>query len=139
MGLFFDRVSRDTPVTPGRKSQCDLWGVKDNVLQIYELKLKDNKPVGIISELFFYVNVAQDLLTERIHYEDKALKSARSGKDLYAAIKNRKITNVEGIFLATNLHPLLEAQKDSIINMLTQNRRGISFNVKQTSDWVANH
>ncbi len=139
MGLFFKEKAKKNARTPNNQSKCDLWSIKDNLWTIYELKTSNNKPVGIISELFFYVNVAKDLIEKRVTFEDKALKSPRSGKELYTKILANKITDIKGVFLATTLHPLFEKQKQEIIKMLSNNKRGILFDVKPVSDWMPNY
>ena len=59
VGLFLGKVKDDNQIFTGGASAIDLWTLKDNVLQVIELKA-DNPMVGIITEIFFYSNYMYD-------------------------------------------------------------------------------
>lgn len=65
VGLFDGKVSgeKGKAIFTGQASAIDLWGVdaQRRVLSVFELKLGNNRKVGIISELFFYAMVMRDL------------------------------------------------------------------------------
>lgn len=122
VGLFDGKVSRETHYTTGYKSAIDIWAIKGNCLSIFELKKADNKLLGIISELMFYTNVLDDILSHRIMYEhnastQKAIKNdIRGFKMFYEAYSTGKIKSIESVFLADNLHPLISNELIDFIN-----------------------
>ncbi len=62
VGLFADKVSKTSAIFPRGKSAVDLIVLEaDASLHIVELKLRDNRKVGAVSELFFYTCVLDDL------------------------------------------------------------------------------
>ena len=51
----------DSNLFPGSKSAIDIWGItQDNILKMIELKY-NNDMIGIISELFCYCNIMNDI------------------------------------------------------------------------------
>jgi len=119
VGLFLDEVTDDNQIFTGGASAIDLWTLKDNVLQVIELKA-DNPMVGIITEIFFYSNYMYDLMNKK---EDKDVFSLTRPKNKQGDGKNRgydvicekaaknksegKITKIEGFMLANDYHPLI--------------------------------
>jgi len=62
VGVFEGKVSRATTIFPRAKSAIDLVATDSaDHFWVIELKLKDNRKVGAVSELFFYAMVLQDL------------------------------------------------------------------------------
>ena len=122
VGVFKDRVSKDTYVFTGGKSAIDLWGIKDKDLYIFELKY-NNKKVGIISETLFYLWVMEDvMLTKRMKYEDKAKNNdIRQFQKFYSSIG--KISNIHAVFLIDSLHPLIDEKVIEIINRENMEQR----------------
>lgn len=104
VGVFEGKVDGTKQIM--NSGAIDLWGIDKDVLNIYELKIEKNKRVGIITELFFYVNIMNDLMKHRIHYVEKDYEDIRSFKVLYEAYKNKSINKINGIFLTPSLHPL---------------------------------
>jgi hypothetical protein len=99
VGLFKGRVARGNEIFTRGKSAIDLWGVnKENDLLIFELKAGNNARVGIISELFFYVCVMQELKNGRFKYEGSGSSS------ILEIAKTRKII---AYLLAPKLHCLI--------------------------------
>ena len=72
VGIFHEKVSETTHYTTGGKSAIDIWAIKDDCLSIFELKKPVNKLLGIISELMFYTNILDDILSHRIMYEEES-------------------------------------------------------------------
>ncbi len=122
VGIFEGKVSRNTHYTTGGKSAIDIWAIKNKCLTVFELKKKDNKPLGIISELMFYTNVFDDIMAHRIMYEpSKNTKYAvdqnvRGFSKFYEAYANGTIKRIEAIFLADNLHSLISKNLIDFIN-----------------------
>lgn len=97
----------------GGNSAIDLWGIDiDGYLKVFELKYidgiktKKNIKIGIISELFLYVNIMRDIVLGKIGAPNAKLIEE---KDLYSRITDLK--GVKGIFLTNELHPLIEHGK----------------------------
>lgn len=138
VGLFRNGVvSKATTLTPRGASQIDLWQLDGNTMRVYELKVKGNESIGIISELMFYVCTIRNILNGYINYPnlDKA-KSYRHFKDFADAVADNRIKNIVGCFTAPRLHPLMESDyiKDQIFMILNANNLGIEFEYKNISD-----
>ena len=113
IGIFHDKVSRDTYYTTGGKSAIDIWAINKNDFFIFELKKKGNKPLGILSEIMFYTNIVNDILSHRIQYQldskvRKALsKNYRGFRDFYNAYASGTIHRINAVLLADDFHPLI--------------------------------
>lgn len=127
VGLFKNgAVSIPNTFTPGRKSQIDLWQLDGDTMRIFELKAEGNEPIGIISELMFYVCTIKHIVDHRIIYPDVTrAKSYRHFKDFADAVAKGKINEVWGYFTAYDFHPLMK--KDSIKSILNENSFNICF------------
>lgn len=139
VGIFHEKVSRTTHYTTGRKSAIDIWAIKDDCLSIFELKKPENKDLGIISELMFYTNILDDILSHRIMYEEESenVKDAvkdniRGFKKFHEVYEKGSINKIESIFLADNRHSLLS---DELIDFINDSPRwkykNISFKHKK--------
>lgn len=104
VGVFDSTVESSKQIM--NSGAIDLWGIDGSVLNVYELKIASNKSVGIISELFFYVNIMNDLMKHRINYEDKKYDNIRSFSILYDAYLKYNVSSIKGVFLTPSLHPL---------------------------------
>lgn len=138
VGLFRNGVvSKATTLTPRGASQIDLWQLDGNTMRVYELKVRGNESVGIISELMFYVCTIRNIVNGYINYPnlDKA-KSYRHLKDFADAVADNRIKNIVGYFTAPRLHPLMESDyiKNQIFMILNANNLGIEFEYKNISD-----
>ena len=111
VGLFRNgKVSKENTLTPRGASQIDLWQLDNDTMRIYELKVKGNEAIGIISELMFYVCTIKNIVDGLIKYPDVSnVKSYRHFKDFVNAVTNKDIKSVIGYFTAPRLHPLLES------------------------------
>lgn len=128
VGMFYKIKSNKTRRTPGGKAGIDLWSLEGCMLNIYELKTDINNPAGIISELMFYTNVMQDLVSGTIKYASGADKvTIRSFDKLYYAICSKQITKVYGVFLSNNLHPILQIRQEELFEIINQNTRKIHY------------
>lgn len=122
VGIFYDKVSRLNHYATGGKSAIDIWAIKDNILNIFELKKPGNNVLGIISELMFYSNIFNDILSHRILYQEstkmkKIISSnVRGFGDLYKAYQTGYIQNINGIMLTYSIHPLITQDLIDFIN-----------------------
>ncbi len=137
VGLFRNgKVSKETTLTPRGASQIDLWQLDNDTMRIYELKVKGNEAIGIISELMFYVCTIKNIVNGLIKYPDVSnVKSYRHFKDFVNAVTNKDIKSVIGYFTAPRLHPLLESPKlkDTILEILNANSFDIRFEIYNIS------
>ncbi len=126
IGLFKERVEdrEETSRTPGGGSGMDLWSIKDKTLTIYELKVNNNKRIGIISELCFYVYAMHDLSGHVINYPQGADCPYRKTNLLIRAINNNEIEQINATLLFENAHPLITQE---VISLLNTNKSGIRF------------
>lgn len=130
VGLFFDEVSSkpENERTPRNGSQIDLWSIEDDTFTVYELKKEDNRKVGIVSELMFYVNVIKDLIEGKISFGKGAeFVTERNYHKVFENIHENRIKNVIGVFLTNDLHPILNLKKKNLFEILNNNSRGIVY------------
>lgn len=117
VGLFKDKVSNETSIFTGGKSAIDLWGIdNDNDLLIFELKAENNKKVGIISELFFYISFMKNIQEGLFKYEQTT--------DILNQVVETK--NIKAFFLSPELHPLIDEKVLEILNNSLNN--AITYN-----------
>ena len=113
VGVFKGTVSKASRVFTGGKSAIDIIGIsKENKASVIELKRGGgkNKKLGIISELFFYSNIINDIQNNEIQLESEP-------KGFYKNLVKTK--GVNGVMLAPEFHPCIE--KNEIIDLLNQN------------------
>ena len=130
VGLFFEEVSSkaEHERTPRNGSQIDLWSIQDDTFTVYELKKEDNRKVGIISELMFYVNVIKDLTEGKINFGKGAeFVTERNYHKVFENIYENKIKKIFGVFLTNDLHPVLNLNKKDLFEILNNNTRGIVY------------
>lgn len=129
-GLFFKEKSarKEYERTPRNGCQIDLWSLQDDTFTVYELKADDNKMVGIISELMFYVNVIKDINEGIITYPTSAVKGGkfRSFENVLKFLPSNPRLKIEGVFLANELHPLLTCS-NKLLEILNANSRSILY------------
>jgi len=106
VGLFKDTVSATMKVFTGGKSAIDLVGIneKTKCLWVFELKAGGNQPMGIVSELFFYVAFMRDVIDGNFKYEDD--QPDFDGRLPHGELE--KIEEIRGCLLAPKFHPLLD-------------------------------
>ncbi len=140
VGLFNEKVSKETYYATGGKSAIDIWGIKEQQFYIFELKIPTNKPLGIISELLFYTNVIDDLFSHRFMYEhgiklkNALKKNYRNFSKFYEYYQTGNIKGITSVFLADNLHPLLTNNLIEFINDSARWRyKNIHFQSKEVT------
>lgn len=129
VGLFKGTVSTDKAFTPRGASQIDIWQLDGNILKIYELKCKENKAVGIISELMYYANVMRLLVEGTIKYSESLKdekRDYRGEKVLYDALTEKGINKIEALFWVFNFHPLIEGRLSDALKIMNQSKANIT-------------
>lgn len=119
VGVFRKSIGTNNRLFTGQKSAIDLWGVneKREALYIFELKY-DNKGVGIISELFFYLCIMNEIFLKQnsiIKYTDEAKGVTYRGLD---QLYGKKFDCIKGYFLTDELHPLVN--NPAVIDLFNQ-------------------
>ncbi|MHA1886774.1 MAG: hypothetical protein ACTSX0_02005 [Promethearchaeota archaeon] len=105
VGIFKEKISNTTKIFTGSKSAIDIWATKRNCFYIFELKKNENKPLGILSEMFFYSFVIYDLLTEKFLY---------GGEE--TPFNPYNFNSIKSFFLVFQLHPLIDKKLIQMIN-----------------------
>lgn len=103
----------------GGQSAIDLWGLNDNVLTIIELKYNYKKSlntkVGIISELFLYACIMNDMIQGVI----PAPLNAKLEQERFLFSKVCSLKKIKAEMLADIFHPLIECGE--VFNILNNN------------------
>lgn len=122
MKVYFDLdiIDRQFPVGVKRQgkqfftggmSAIDLWGMKDDVLSIIELKYNGgeakNKKVGIISELFMYSNIMRDIISGIIVRPERTPK--QNEESFY--LRHQSFHSLKAFMLSDEYHPLVDNEK----------------------------
>jgi len=102
VGLFSEKVARETQIFPGRKAAIDIWGIDGNLFHLIELKVKENKSLGVLSEIFFYANFINDMFCKRRLERVKTTRIRGFNKLIEANIKY-----VIVYILTEDIHPEL--------------------------------
>lgn len=111
--------SKKSLLFPGGQSAIDLWGVSKSkeTLCVFELKYinkrKNHKniKVGIISELFLYICIMEDLIKGTISVQKPIIQDER---ELYGQIHN--IKKIDAYMLSNEFHPLVDSK--SVLDLL---------------------
>jgi uncharacterized protein YcgL (UPF0745 family) len=61
VGLFGGTVAESSLIFPGGCAAIDIWGIGGDTFHLVELKVKENKGLGVLSEVFFYACFARDM------------------------------------------------------------------------------
>lgn len=126
--LFQKEIKESNAITAS--GFIDLWSLTQNKLTVYELKTKENRKVGILSELLFYVYVMQDVMTHKIGIPHTS--KFRAFDAIYKAYESKNYY-VEGVLLAPKLHPLLCYALDL---MQFQKLNGVNVHFKSSGEDV---
>jgi len=136
VGIFTGLKSENTRLFTGQKSAIDIWGSNGDELSIFELKYQ-NKKVGIISELLFYLGIMNKVFIKgTIKYPEKARDiKYRDFPKLYSKIKT--ITKLKGYFLVDKdkLHPLIGNDVIKLINTGLENIGNIRTQTRPSNYW----
>lgn len=120
IGIFYNEIASKNAIFTRGASAVDIWGVsKDGKdLHLVELKCGDNKGVGVISEILFYLAVIYDTcISEKNLFDFGRYGNASDTKDMLA-IKNQgtKFNRLYGHILAENYHPLFIPEVETLLN-----------------------
>ena len=134
VGLFAKEKSKDNSIFTYGHSAIDLWSIKDDTISIVELKTK-NKMIGIITEIFFYVNYINDFINPKSQYrfeftkpvEEDTIDSNRGYLKLYTSVKNEKIKKVIGIMLADDEDGFHTYINQSVIDVMNVNKAELKY------------
>jgi hypothetical protein len=122
-GLFEEKVCERNRIF--NTGYFDLWGINNDCeLCIFELKEPRNTSAGILSELYFYSNLANDLV-----HNKNGFKLNTSGKKIYRGSDKIVHTTIKGIrayFLTNKLHSEILRNIENVLSLLNTNSE-ISF------------
>jgi len=113
VGIFSNYVSKDSRIFPGGASAIDLMGLdKENqMLHVFELKIKDNCKMGIISEYLYYIQIVYNIfVTKQINYEGYVSLMG------CANFQNFRANRIVGHLMAEKFHPLLDRLTIGLLN-----------------------
>lgn len=118
VGIFKNKVKTEMGIFPRGASQIDIWGIGNNnsTINIFELKAKIPPKVGIISELFFYAMIMNDLINEKVKFESK------SNAELKPEELIKRGQNIKAFFLTPGLHPLITKDLVDYLNESLKNK-----------------
>ena len=134
VGLFVNVVKTDNTFTPRGASQIDIWQLDNDSLRIFELKDDGNDKVGIISELMFYANTMRLLVEGVIKYPESLnneKKYYRHIEELHEGIKNKKVKQIEAVFLNFTFHPLINDRLDDILAIINSGMENVNVSFKK--------
>ena len=124
--LFDDGIGETAAVTAG--GFVDAWAIIGNTVYIFELKLGDNRKVGAIAELMFYVNVISDVMTQKIQIlSNSQYRSFDKLKELY---DSRGCQNVVGRIIAKKSHPLVAITNKTIADAFSKHHSSICIKIE---------
>ena len=121
VGLFKGEKRDNTRIFTGKKSAIDFWCITDDVLNIVELKIGENKSLGVLSEIFFYTCLMRDLHIDTTINSEPSNNTEIRG---FNKIMNTNLKAINGTILLEIEHSLLKeaynelkkaSQKDSRI------------------------
>lgn len=117
VGLFSEEAKEKNRVFIGRRAAIDLWVIKDDEINIVELKTK-NVMIGIITEIFFYSNYVYDLVREDGLFQLSPIQNKKNNLRGYEEIANSTLRQINGIMLAddNNYHPWVCDESLAILN-----------------------
>ncbi|HQB12367.1 MAG: hypothetical protein BWY44_01467 [Candidatus Omnitrophica bacterium ADurb.Bin292] len=131
VGLFRRAVKKDNAIFTGGKSAVDLWGVRHvaegrpGELYIFELKAKENRKAGVLSELFFYAMLLRDEQDRRFVRKANAdAEISLEGKMI------RGTKRLNAIILAPEIHPIITESVFCLLNEALA-RQNIKFGFVQ--------
>lgn len=89
MGLFRHEVSKENRWTPGGSSAVDMWAqsTDEQHVHLFELKVKGNRPLGILPEAFYYARMCS--VVRSWH---RLLRVEPGGRGLEAVRKAKRLT-----------------------------------------------
>lgn len=137
VGLFAEEVKDKNAVFPGRKAAIDMWTWNEDTFYILELKKKENKKVGILSEVFFCANYMRDLLLAdgRFVFNEEG-KDRRGYESLKKLAKREEIKRIGAVMLTDEVHPLIGGEVLDELNCGTESKRIQYFIQKYEREFI---
>lgn len=119
IGVFYEKITSKNSIFTRGASAIDLWGIGEDkeTLHLIELKCGDNKGIGVISELLFYISVLYDsCVTEDTLFTFGKYGNTPETTDL-KAIKNggKKFSRLNAHILAEKYHPLFSNAVENLL------------------------
>ena len=108
--IFDDEVKEAKAITA--RGFIDAWAIKGGTFYVFELKLDNNRSVGAISEIMFYVNVIHDVMAHKINILSNS--KHRSFDKIKALYDSGKCSEIIGRIIARQYHPLLAITNKTI-------------------------
>ena len=108
--IFDDDVKEAKAITA--RGFIDAWAIKGGTFYVFELKLDNNRSVGAISEIMFYVNVIHDVMAHKINILSNS--KHRSFDKIKALYDSGKCREIVGRIIARQYHPLLAITNKTI-------------------------
>ncbi len=132
VGLFIGKKSKDTEVFTCGRSAIDLWNKNGEIMNVIELKHKNNM-IGIITEIFFYANYMLDLVDENGLFilADNKGSSSRGYDEL-----EKGLMRVNGIMLADSYHPCVDARSLKVLNENSKKEKLKYYLAKYSADII---
>lgn len=108
----------------------DIWGIDDkNNFCVFELKKdkqenKQNRELGIISQLFFYAVYSKEILCNKKCINQCGIKKPYRGYEkLYDIVKNNKTNKIRAFFLTgESLYPAVKEKQKELVELLNNNK-----------------
>lgn len=128
-GLFRESVSEDRRIF--NTGFFDLWGTDSTgEFHVFELKTPKNVKAGIVSELYFYANFANDLLNGK----SNIFISENHGIDFrqYSKFTQCRNKSVSAHFLVKEIHPRLAEKFDEVL-ILLNTKSEIKYHISRYS------
>ncbi|WP_308663794.1 hypothetical protein [uncultured Alistipes sp.] len=123
VGLFFNSVSKSSSIFPGNKGAIDLWGIRKDEFWIFELKF-ENRKVGILSEILFYLWMMEDLFfTRKIGYDPSGKTNTFRDLNQVYDLAQKGISKLYGVLLVDQFHACLNDNVIDFINRENQESR----------------
>lgn len=123
VGLFFNSVSKSSSIFPGNKGAIDLWGIRKDEFWIFELKF-ENRKVGILSEILFYLWIMEDLFfTRKIGYDPSGKTNTFRDLNQVYDLAQKGISKLYGVLLVDQFHTCLNDNVIDFINRENQEPR----------------
>ena len=133
VGLFGERVVSANAIFPRNNAAIDIWGVKGSTFHLIELKVKQkikhNKDLGVLSEVFFYACFIYDMCCiRRLERKDPAdlHKHKKDGNYFrgFPQLVSASIDSVVAYILTENKHPKLDG---ALAELQKHKLEGIKF------------
>lgn len=119
IGVFHEKIAAPNAIFTRGASAIDLWGVSQDGqdLHLIELKCGDNKGIGVISEVLFYIAVLYDTcISEKPLFSFGRYGKSEDTKDMLALQNGgKRFGRLIAHVLAETYHPLFSPRVEASI------------------------